>query len=173
VKSAFWLTSLGQVGLLAMQYPAGPQVLLGAVLCAVVVSLLWQVRRVMPVHVDMVLIMTAFGGFGMVVGGFGQPTCHHSWGGTVGMLVASLPPSWWFARCLQVPGRLALLVVDTVGMLVGMEFGHRLAMGADPWVMHGAMLLGMNLGMTLRFVVPVELLGGGELGAGKLGESRR
>jgi hypothetical protein len=156
VKSAFWLTSLGQVGLLAMRHPPQPQVLVGAVLCAVVVSLLWHVRRVMPPHADMVLIMTAFGGFGMVVGGYGQPTCHHSWGGTAGMLVASLPPTLRFARCLQVPARYALLVVDTVGMLVGMECSHRLATGADPWVMHGAMLLGMNLGMTLRFVVPVE-----------------
>lgn len=173
MKSAFWLTSLGQVALLAMQYPAGPQVLVGAALCAVVVSLLWQVRRVMPAHADMVLIMTAFGGFGMVIGGFGQPTCHHSWGGTVGMLVASLPPSLWFARCLQVPGRYALLVVDTVGMLVGMEFGHRLAMGADPWLMHGAMLLGMNLGMALRFAVPAGLFAEVGIGAGKLGESRR
>jgi hypothetical protein len=71
--------------------------------------------------------------------------------------VASLPPSLWFARCLQVPGRYALVVVDTVGMLVGMELGHRLAIGAAPWLMHGAMLLGMNLGMALRFPVPAGL----------------
>ncbi len=87
--------------------------------------------------------------------------------------MASMPQSLWFARCLQVPGRFAMLVVDTVGMLVGMELGHRLAMGADPWLMHGAMLLGMNLGMTLRFAVPAGLFAEGGLGAGKLGESRR
>ncbi|MFN7650538.1 MAG: hypothetical protein ACK58M_07875 [Acidobacteriota bacterium] len=159
MRIAFWLTGLAQVGLLAMQYPAGTQLLVGAVLCAAVISLLWQVRRVLPPHGDMILIMTAFGGFGMVLGGYGQPTCHHSWGGTVGMLVASLPPSLRFARCLQVPGGYALLALDTVGMLVGMACGHRLAMAADPWVMHGAMLLGMNLGMTLHFVVPIERFG--------------
>jgi hypothetical protein len=158
MKSALWFTSLAQVALLAVQYPAGPQLLLGAVLCAVIVSLLWHVRRAMPPHADMLLIMTAFGGFGMVVGGYGQPTCHHSWTGTLGMLVASLPPSLWFARCLQVPARLALLLADTVGMLVGMECGHWLAAGADPWTRHTAMLLGMNLGMTLRFLVPWPLL---------------
>jgi hypothetical protein len=134
---------------------------------------------------------------------------------------------WW--RCLQVPGRYALVVVDTVGMLVGMnlgmalrfavpaglfaeaglgqgswgrvggkvscrrlvrarcpdkpqrgwlcgrslavgmELGHRLAMGADPWLMHGAMLVGMNLGMALRFAVPaVGLLLGGLAGVDAL-----
>jgi hypothetical protein len=39
-------------------------------------------------------------------------------------------------------------------------------------LMHRAML-GMSLGMTLRFAVPVEMLGGAALGAGKLGESWR
>lgn len=60
-----------------------------------------------------------------------------------------------------------------VEMLVGMELRHRLAMGADPWLMQEAMLLGMNLGMALRFAVPAGLFAEAGLGAGKLGESRR
>jgi hypothetical protein len=153
VKIAFWLTSLGQVALLASQYPVEGQVLAGALLVAVMVALLWQVRAVLPIHTDMFLIMTAFGGFGMVSFGYGQPSCHHSYAGTVGMLVASLPPSLLAARCLQGPGRYWYLLLDTVGMLIGMEVGHRIAIGADPWLMHAAMLVGMNLGMTLRLGV--------------------
>lgn len=153
MKIAFWLTSVGQVVLLASQYPVDGQVLVGSLLAAVMVALLWHVRAVLPVHADMFLIMTAFGGFGMVSFGYGQPSCHHSYAGTVGMLVASLPPSLLVARCLQVPGRYWWLLLDTVGMLVGMEVGHRLATGADPWRMHAAMLVGMNLGMTLRLGV--------------------
>jgi hypothetical protein len=35
------------------------------------------------------------------------------------------------------------------------------------------MLLGMNLGMTLHFVVPIERFGAAALGAGKVGAIRR
>lgn len=150
MKIAFWLTSLGQVVVLGLQYPADPQWLVAAVLLAVGAALAWQIRQVLPVHADMFLIMTAFGGFGMVVGGFGQPTCHHSWAGTVGMLVCAVPPSLGFARCLQGSRRYWWLALDLAGMLGGMEMGHRLAGGANPWVMHLSMLVGMNAGMTLR-----------------------
>ena len=54
MKSAFWLTSLAQVPRLTIEYPAGQQVLPGAMPPAAVVSL------------RMVLFMTAFGGFRMV-----------------------------------------------------------------------------------------------------------
>lgn len=156
MKTAFWLSSVGQVVLLAWQYPVEGEVLVGALLLAAVVALLWQVRRVLPAHGDMVLIMTAFGGLGMVAGAYGQPVCHSSWGGTVGMLAASWPVSLGYARCLRVPGRYGWLLLDTAGMLVGMEVGHRFALGAGPWAMHGAMLVGMNLGMGLRLLVPWE-----------------
>ncbi len=151
MKIAFWLTSLAQVMVLGLQYPAHPQWLVSAVLVAVVVALAWQIRGVLPVHADMFLIMTAFGGFGMVVGGYGQPICHHSWAGTVGMLVCAVPPSLGYARCLQGPRRYWWLGLDLMGMLGGMELGHRLALGtADSWIMHLSMLVGMNGGMTLR-----------------------
>ena len=147
-----------------------------AVVLAGGTALAWQIRQVLPVHADMFLIMTAIGGFGMVVGGYGQPTCHHSWAGTVGMLVCAVPASVAFARCLQGPRRYWWLGLDLVGMLGGMEIGHRAAMGTDPWVMHLSMhpwvmhlsmhpwvmhlsmLVGMNAGMTLRLGVE-ELVG--------------
>ena len=154
MKIAFWLTSFAQVALLALQHPATSQVLVGAILSAAILSLLWQIRELLPPHADMFLIMTAFGGAGMLVGSYGQPTCHNSYGGTIGMLVASLPLSLLYARCLQVPGRYWLIAIDSVGMLAGMEITHRLAVGTDPWIMHIAMLCGMNLGMTLRFALP-------------------
>ena len=153
MKIAFWLTSLGQVVVLGWLYPAPPQWLLAAVLLAVITALGWQIRAVLPAHADMFLIMTAFGGMGML---FGYPNCHHSGGGTVGMLVCSVPPSLGYARCLR--GRSWWLGVDLVGMLVGMELGHRLAGGTEGWVMHLSMLVGMNAGMTLRLGVE-ELVG--------------
>lgn len=158
MKIAFWLTSLAQVAVLSLQYPAHPQWLVAAVLLAVGTALAWQIRQVLPAHADMFLIMTAFGGFGMVVGGYGQPTCHHSWAGTVGMLVCAVPASVAFARCLQGPRRYWWLGLDLVGMLGGMEIGHRVAMGTHPWMMHLSMLVGMNAGMTLRLGVE-ELVG--------------
>ena len=158
MKIAFWLTSLAQVAVLGLQYPVHPQWLVAAILLAVGTALAWQIRQVLPVHADMFLIMTAFGGFGMVVGGYGQPTCHHSWAGTAGMLVCAVPPSLAFARCLQGPRRYWWLGLDLVGMLGGMEIGHRVAVGTDSWVMHLSMLVGMNAGMTLRLGVE-ELVG--------------
>ena len=150
MKIAFWLTSLGQVAALAWLYPAHPQWVVAAGLLAVVVALSWQIRRVLPAHADMFLIMTAFGGLGML---YGQPTCHHTWEGTMGMLVCAVPPSLAFARCLRGPRRYWWLGLDVLGMLGGMELGHRLALGADPWLMHLSMLVGMNAGMTLRLGV--------------------
>ncbi len=160
MKIAFWLISFAQVVLLAVQHQAPPQVVLAAILCAIAVPLLWQIRSLLPAHADMLLIMTAFGGFGMLAGGYGQPTCHNSYTSQLGMLVASLPLSLKYARCLQVPERFWLLALDTVGMLAGMEISHRLASGAGPWAMHLAMLCGMNLGMGLRFALPVCRLPG-------------
>ncbi len=158
MKIAFWLISVAQVALLAIQHPAPPQVLLASVLFAIAISMLWQVRMLLPAHADMLLIMTAFGGFGMAAGGYGQPACHNSFAAQLGMLVASLPLSLRYARCLQVLGRYRLLAVDVAGMLIGMEISHRLASGAGPWTMHLAMLCGMNLGMGLRFALPLGRL---------------
>ena len=154
MKTAFWFVSLAQVALLAMQHPFNGQLLSGAILCAILISLLWQIRELLPAHADMFLIMTAFGGIGMVAGSYGQPTCHNSYAGTLGMLAASVPISLRYARCLQVPGRYWLVALDTIGMLTGMELMHRLATGADAWTMHVAMLAGMNLGMTIRLAIP-------------------
>lgn len=160
MKIAFWLISFGQLALLAVQVPAPPQLLLAGILCAIATPLLWQIRQLLPAHADMLLIMTAFGGFGMLLGGYGQPTCHNSYAAQAGMLLASLPLSLRYARCLQVPGRFWLLAVDTIGMLLGMELGHRLASGVGPWAMHLSMLSGMNLGMGLRFALPLRWLRG-------------
>jgi hypothetical protein len=157
VKIAFWLTSLGQVLLLAFQYEAPAATMAQALLGAIAIAVLWHARRLLPPHADMLLIMSSMGGFGMLAAGFGTPLCHHSWPATAGMLLLSVPASLRYARCLQGLSRaslLAALFVDMAGMITGMEMAHRLAMQSDMWHMHLAMMIGMNLGMLPRLALP-------------------
>lgn len=116
----------------------------------------WLVRRMLPAHTDMLLLMMAWGGFGMLLGwmldgGLGamQPhAAHHAmanhaampiysgafrWvnGMNALMLLFAFPPSVQLARCLAVyrpfPLRLAwVLLLDAAGMIFGMMAGGRL-----------------------------------------------
>ena len=133
-----------------------------------VLAMLAYTRERWDPHVDMVLLMAAPGGLGMLFAmalpelGWG-PACHvqSTWSGygvmTAGMLLCSVPLSWQSARCLRQArdngfGGRALLL-DLAGMQVGMTLAHLpatlLPMG-DPrtvWMHHALMLVGMLLGM--------------------------
>ena len=114
-------------------------------------------------HLDMFLLMLGPGGLGMLLAGWqASPACHD--GGwlmfarmSLGMLLASAPLSWMFARCIletRLEGRgVKALALDAAGMQVGMLLGHMPVLvlaNMDPrlvWLHHGLMLLGMVLGM--------------------------
>ncbi len=122
-------------------------------------------------HLDMILIMASFGGFGMVLPTllFPGPACHlqQSVSGFVymtgGMLLLAAPLSWRFARCIIEArrdgyGGLAL-AVDLIGMQAGMILGHfsisRWPMGDTRlvWIHHALMLVSMLLGMLAGMAV--------------------
>jgi hypothetical protein len=152
-----------------------------ATILAVLSAQAWMVRRHLPAHADMLLLMLAWGGFGMLWGwqldGAMQAAAHHAGRGfyqgifrwlnwmNVLMLVFAFPPSLWWARCL-VPYRpfrwrlVWVLALDAVGMVLGMMaggrlLGHPLAMALEAPVLahHLAMLLGMLVGMALTMVM--------------------
>ena len=113
-------------------------------------------------HLDMYLLMLAPGGLGMML--MAGPACHLGtwsafWSMSFGMLVASVPLCWWFARCIREARQQArgvtLLALDSTAMLIGMLLGHYpaiwLTASLDPrlaWLHHGLMLSGMLLGMV-------------------------
>lgn len=119
----------------------------------VLVWQLWAVRRHLNQHVDMVLLMTGYGGLGMLPGG---PTCHATWESwltmTAGMLLLGMPPMVWGSRCLAAARQrhqLTLyLVADVVGMILGMGVAH-LVVSHDRMLAHTAMVIGMIGGMGL------------------------
>lgn len=132
------------------------QVLVGALLIAFVMEVLWRLRGLLNPHFDMVLIMTGWGGLGMLAASWvtNAPVCHASpaamW---VGMLAFSAWPAYRSARCLraaQAEGRLAVtLVFDLVGMAAGMAIPLPVM---TPWLHHAAMLVGMTLGMGVAML---------------------
>jgi hypothetical protein len=151
-------------------------VALGAAVAAVAVWFAWRARFLLSPHADMLLIMAAFGGFGMWLGDRvdhwidpNAPLCplHDARGAaalagswmTWLMLAFAIPPSVLWSRCLQPlrrrPTRLALaLLLDMGGMLAGMIgahfwFGRAWALRIPPpeLGMHLAMLAGMLAGM--------------------------
>lgn len=150
--------------------------LLGAFL-SLATAAAWQARRYWSPHLDMLLVMGALGGFGMLLGTWtdarftsslvGVPCSMHGRadGGlftwmTGLMLLFAIPPGVAWSRCLlrYRPHRAALaaaVALDTAGMLAGMiAFGLWFA---DPFSllaasatagMHLAMLTGMLAGMA-------------------------
>lgn len=116
----------------------------------------WLVRRMLPAHTDMLLLMMAWGGFGMLLGwfldgglgGMQSHAAHHAMAGhdmtpiysgafrwvngmNALMLLFAFPPSVQWARCLspyrRFPWRLAfVLLMDAAGMIFGMMAGGRL-----------------------------------------------
>lgn len=123
----------------------------------------WLVRRLLPAHVDMLVLMGGFGGLGMLLGTRAAAgtaaACHPSSGAVwlgmfAGMLAAGLPPVLAWARCLQgLPWRARLLPVllDLLGMTAGMTLGHVLLRELPidrPALHHIVMIVGMLLGMA-------------------------
>lgn len=146
------------------------------VLAALAVVSAWRARFLLSSHADMLLIMFAFGGFGMWLGDRvdhwldpNAPLCPlHDARGLIAllqswmtwlMLAFAIPPSILWSRCLQPlrrsPARLVFaLALDMGGMLAGMIafhfwLGRSWALRIPPpeLGMHLAMLLGMLAGM--------------------------
>jgi hypothetical protein len=151
-------------------------VLLGAALAALAVFFAWRARFLLSPHADMLIVMAAFGGFGMWLGDRvdhwidpNAPLCplHDARGAaalaaswmTWLMLVFAIPPSVAWSRCLQPlrrkPARLVFaLALDMGGMLAGMIAAHfwlgrawALRIPPPELGMHLAMLAGMLAGM--------------------------
>ncbi|MCZ2152600.1 MAG: hypothetical protein LC114_01675 [Bryobacterales bacterium] len=135
----------------------------------------WLVRRMLPAHADMLLLMLSWGGLGMLWGwvldgglsAMQSHMGHHSIAGAAAapvysgltrfvnwmnacMLLFAFPPSVVWARCLapyrQFPVRLVwVLALDAAGMIFGM--------------MAGATLIGHALGMMLTAAAFAHHLG--------------
>jgi hypothetical protein len=129
-------------------------------------------RRLLNAHADMLLVMGAFGGLGMLVGGWFDgpvPPCHRNpWNPftwmNAGMFLLGIPPAIPVSRCLQEARRLGLLVpvlvFDALGMWLGMVAAHRQVVSPDPVAAHVAMTVGMLLGMAVTMGFRPALLRG-------------
>lgn len=162
-----------QVALLLLQsdlpWRLQVQVAMVGIALATLVHQLWQYRRLWSPHLDMLLLMTAFGGLGMVLAGlpdWGAPACHRelaSWSRmAIVMCVAGGAPAWFRSRCLQEAKqerRASLyLLIDCAGMLAGMALSY----GTVRWPLpfhYASMNVGMLLGMTLTMRLRPRLLG--------------
>lgn len=151
-------------------------VALGAALAALAVYFAWRARFLLSAHADMLIVMAAFGGFGMWLGDRvdhwidpNAPLCPlHDARGVLAlagswmtwlMLAFAIPPSVLWSRCLQPlrasAGKLAsTLALDMGGMLAGMLAAHfwigrawAVRIPPPELGMHLAMLAGMLAGM--------------------------
>lgn len=160
-------------GVVLWHWGASAQYAVAGLAAAVTAHQGWAVRRLLPPHADMLLIMLGFGGFGMLAGswvdsGFGRPLFCHAHGlvswMTLLMLAGSVPPGVAWSRCLDPlrsrPLRLAAAVlIDTAGMLAGMWLAGRLlaaALGNSHVAMLAGMLAGMALAMPVRDMLVVR-----------------
>lgn len=168
-----------QVLILALTVPWANGLLFALPILATLVLFAFTRQRWHP-HLDMLLLMAAPGGLGMMLPmvlpllGFG-PACHvrSTWLSyavmTAGMLLMSVPFAWQGARCLRQARQQGYggraLFLDLVGMQAGMTLVHLplswlpMAAPRSVWVHHAwmvaAMLLGMLTGMfALRYLRP-------------------
>lgn len=116
---------------------------------------LWEVRRYLNQHVDMILLMAGYGGAAMLPF---APTCHASlssfWMMNASMLAAGVPAVWFGARCVKQSARpVRLLLLDTVAMIAGMALPHFVVPGHNTALHHSAMLLGMLAGMGVARIL--------------------
>ena len=126
-------------------------------------------------HLDMILIMLAPGGLGMLLPllWLPGPVCHAAGSSlglltmSAGMLLFTVPWNWFCARCIlqarhQGHGRAALLF-DTVGMQLGMGLSHVLLSYLPTgttgllWLHHAIMLAGMLVGMIAALIVTTSV----------------
>lgn len=146
----------------------------------------WSIRRMLPAHADMLLLMLAWGGFGMLWGwildgGLSAMQSHAAYHRMAGgamtpvysgpgqfinwmnalMLLFAFPPSIEWARCLVPyrfhPSRLAwVLALDAAGMIFGMMAGGRL-LGHPLGMFLGAPAFAHHLGMLLGMLAGMLL----------------
>ena len=113
---------------------------------------LWSVRLHLNEHVDMLILMSGYGGLGMLpwTGSCHLTTTCWLWM-TAGMLGLGLPALMLGSRCLRRAsgeGNLLLaLTVDITGMTAAMWLVHRSPFMHDPLMAHIGMLIGMQAGM--------------------------
>jgi predicted permease len=149
------------------------QVLLVSAVAGLVVHQAWTYRRLVSHRVDMILVMLAFGGLGMILGwwidfGFGPAVVHggpkpllaslFSWM-TGLMLVGAVPPAFVLTRCARLARGdrrrwISTHVVGNLAMIACMIAGGRLlgpaltaATGSFAVGHHAGMVVGMVLGM--------------------------
>lgn len=165
----------------SLSYGQIAQLLTGAICLTLLVMSLWQWRIHLNAHADMVLIMFASGGLGMLLG---MPdTKSHAmdfvawWRMCGGMIVLGLVPAIAFSRCLRAARRegrlLWSLSIDITAMLAGMWLANCAKTEHGEWMaltrhasMLGGMTLGMVAGMWIRSVWaswPLPSLGGKRL----------
>jgi hypothetical protein len=135
------------------------QFFLGTVCLILLVLYLWRSRLYLNSHADMLLIMFASGGLGMVAG----MSSHMSHATNLivwcrmclGMFVLGLAPAIAFSRCLRAARRhgylLRALLIDSSAMLAGMWLSTCVRIEHGEWMMisrHFTMLAGMMLGMA-------------------------
>lgn len=151
-----------------LSMPDQLQAWLCSLVMAVAVAQLWQSRRLMESHADMLLMMASFGGLGMLIGprlaGITVPACHEpgllSWASMFLGMTAGALPALRYSRCLQVARKrrtlTRVLVLDAIGMQLGMMAGHYLAIrlalsmpAAGALISHVAMVAGMLIGMRV------------------------
>src|SRR5690349_3752727 len=120
-----------QVAILA---PSVQGIIVALALAALVYQL-WTVRLRMNQHLDMLLLMTAYGGLGMLLT---APTCHSPFSVmTAGMLAAGLPPTVYGARCIRQSAHPVLLtILDTAVMTAAMALVHFLLATHDRALHH-------------------------------------
>lgn len=157
------------------------QVVAVASALAILVWQAWLVRLRLNHRVDMLIVMTALGGFGMLLGWWVdlagpaleamrspvvQRMVRHSvWGAvfswmTFGMFVGAIPPSLWLTRCAELARAsrrrwVSTHIVGNLAMLSGMIACGRL-LGPAIAVLTGSRVVGMHVGMLLGMAVGME-----------------
>jgi hypothetical protein len=138
------------------------QYYIGAGCLALLAASLWRSRSYLNPHVDMLLIMLASGGLGMLVASPGHIACAMgSWRGYGWMVLFGFAPAIPLSRCLRVALRqgylLWALLIDAGTMFAGMWLSGQTGAGHGEWAvltqhmtMLGGMLVGMLIGMWMR-----------------------
>lgn len=157
------------------------QLLAVAAALALLVWQAWLVRLRLNHRVDMLIVMTAFGGLGMLLGwwldlagpmleAMRSPVMHgmarrsvwsavFSWM-TLGMFAGAIPPSLWLTRCAELARAsrrrwISTHLVGNLAMLAGMIACGRL-LGPAIAALTGSRVVGMHLGMLLGMAAGME-----------------
>ncbi len=158
------LLGLGAAAALAVQVVAlswpSPQGMIAAGAVAVLAWQLWAVRLHLNEHADMLILMTGYGGLGMLPW---TRSCHltnSAWlWMTAGMLALALPAALAGSRCLRRASKehnvTRYLAAESIGMTAGMLAAHALLtrFTQDPLPAHIGMLIGMLIGMSIGMLL--------------------